>query len=298
MHNIFQKQLIIGEGSINERIRRSSIKLHPNLENAPLIYGDKKQAMAEIYRSYINIAAKASLPIIINTPTWRANIERVEASEFSSEINIDACSFMHEIRNEYPELSDKIIIGGLVGCKNDCYLPSEALSEQEAEEFHSWQINELEKGGVDFISPETLPALSEAIGMAKAASKTEVPYIISFVISREGKILDGTTLADAISTIDKSVSVPPLGYAVNCAHPSFLKPETQDKNIFKRLIAFNANASSLDHCDLDNSDCLLLDDIQEWGEQMLELNKKWGIKIIGGCCGAGPEHIQYLVDNY
>jgi S-methylmethionine-dependent homocysteine/selenocysteine methylase len=89
-----------------------------------------------------------------------------------------------------------------------------------------------------------------------------------------------------------------LGYAINCAHPSFLKPETQNKTIFNRLISFNANASSLAHCELENANSLQVDSISEWGDLMIDLNKKWGIKMLGGCCGAGPKHIQYLVDNY
>ncbi len=297
MQNILTNNFILCEGSINERIRRSSEKLHPTLANAPLIYGESKKVLADIYRSYIDIAQRAGFPIYIYTPTWKANKERVEQAGINETINQDACRFMQEIRNEYNTFARQIIIGGLLGPKNDCYLPQEALSAKEAEEFHSWQINELIQGGVDFIVPETLPALSEAVGIAKAAAKSRTPYIISFVISRQGKILDGTTLIDAIDTIDSTVSVPPVGYAVNCAHPSFLRPETQNKNIFKRLIAFNANSSSLDHCDLENANCLHVDDIGQWGEQMLELNKKWGIKILGGCCGAGVEHIEYLAKN-
>lgn len=298
MQNILQNQFILGEGAINERIRRSNVGLHPTLANAPLIYGESKEFMADIYRSYIRIAEKANLPIFIYTPTWRTNKDRVKNSEFSKEINVDACHFMQKIRDEFPVFSKEIKIGGLLGCKNDCYLPEEALSVEEAEEFHAWQIDELAKGGVDFIVPETLPALSEAIGMAKAAAKTGTPYIISFVISRDGNILDGTSLFDAINCIDKTVAVPPLAFAINCTHPSFLIPEKQNKELFNRLLCFNANASSLDHCDLENADCLHVDDIQEWGNLMLELNKKYGVKMLGGCCGTGVKHIQYLVDNY
>uniref|UniRef100_UPI0032177BC4 homocysteine S-methyltransferase family protein n=1 Tax=uncultured Draconibacterium sp. TaxID=1573823 RepID=UPI0032177BC4 len=297
MNNILQNKFILAEGSINERIRRSPIKLHPTLVNAPLIYGEHKKYMADIYRSYINIAEKAGLPIFLSTPTWRANKERVLASECKSEINVDASRFIHEIRDEYTDIQDQIKIGGLFGCKNDCYTPEVALSSKQAEDFHSWQINELAKGEVDYLICETIPALSEAVGIAHASAKTNVPYIISFVIARNGKILDGTSLAEAIQHIDSTVSVPPIGYAINCAHPSFFLPENQDKTIFKRLLAFNANASSLDHCDLENADCLHVDNIQEWGDQMLELNTQWGIKILGGCCGAGVEHIEYLAQN-
>lgn len=298
MKNFLINDFILGEGSINERIRRSSVQLHPLLANAPLIYDEAKEAMADIYRSYLEIAQKANRSITLLTPTWCANPDRINKTEAPLSMNRDACKFMQNIKNEFIGYEHRIRIGGLIGPKNDCYLPAEGLSAEEARVFHAWQIDELVAGGVDYISPETLPSVSEALGMAQHASTTGIPYVISFVIGRNGKVLDGTSLHEAISKIDSTVKVPPIGYAINCAHPSFLMPESQDPEVFKRLIAFNANGSSLDHCDLENADCMHVDDVEEWGELMLSLNSKYGIKILGGCCGTNEEHIQYLVDNY
>ena len=64
----------------------------------------------------------------------------------------------------------------------------------------------------------------------------------------------------------------------------------QPPNLFKRLIGYQANASSLDHCDLDGADELKSDHISDWGNEMLNLNKSYGVKILGGCCGTGSEH--------
>ncbi|WP_347838165.1 GNAT family N-acetyltransferase [uncultured Draconibacterium sp.] len=298
MQALLLNEFVLAEGAINERIRRSSLSLHPILANAPLIYGETKEPMSEIYRGYINIAQKAKTPICVYTPSWRANAERVKQAKVLESINRDACKFMQNIKNEFIGFEHQVKIGGLFGPKNDCYKPEEALSAEEAEQFHAWQINELAQSGVDFLVPETVPALSEALGIARCAAKTGTPYMIGFVINRNGKILDGTTLNKAIESIDWQVEVPPIGYAINCAHPSFFNPEQLDSESLSRIIAYNANASSLDHCDLDNADCLHTDNLEEWGEIMLTLNKKYGINILGGCCGTNDAHIQYLIDNY
>jgi len=55
-----------------------------------------------------------------------------------------------------------------------------------------------------------------------------------------------------------------------------------------------ANASSLDQCDLDGSEELHQESTSEWGEVMLELNRAHGVKILGGCCGTGTEHLRYI----
>jgi homocysteine S-methyltransferase len=30
---------------------------------------------------------------------------------------------------------------------------------------------------------------------------------------------------------------------------------------------------------------------------MIELNKEYGVKILGGCCGTNYKHLQYIFDN-
>jgi len=40
-----------------------------------------------------------------------------------------------------------------------------------------------------------------------------------------------------------------------------------------------------------------MDDPSEWGNLMIELNKRYGVKILGGCCGTGKQHLQYIVDH-
>ncbi|MCP3898469.1 MAG: homocysteine S-methyltransferase family protein [Desulfobacteraceae bacterium] len=290
---------ILMEAAINERLRRSDESLlHPTLVNAPLIYDEKgRMALEILYREYVGIAIKSSLPILLLTPTWRANRLRVKNSDVPNAINIDAAHFMVKLRDSIIDQTVDIKIGGLIGCKNDCYKPAEGLSITEAQRFHSWQIDQLVLGAVDYLIAETLPNVQEAAGIAKAMSKTGVPYIISFVISRNGVILDGTKLSDAIEFIDSQTTINPLGYMINCAYPSFLCPEQQESGLFKRLIGYQANASSLDHCDLDGSTQVEANKVSDWGNLMIDLNERYGVRILGGCCGTDGDHLRYLVNK-
>jgi S-methylmethionine-dependent homocysteine/selenocysteine methylase len=204
---------------------------------------------------------------------------------------------MKELRDTQSSGKTMIRIGGLVSCKNDCYKPEEGLSVFEAENFHSWQIEQLAHAGVDFILAETLPNVEEATGMAKAIEKTSIPYIISFVINRNGFVLDGTSLWETVKIIDAATRHQPLCYMVNCSYPTFLRAEKQPAKLFSRLIGYQANASALNHCDLDESAQVETEDIAEWGEEMLRLNRKFGMKILGGCCGTGVEHLRYLAER-
>lgn len=284
------------EAAIVEQLRRSEeVRLHGTLVNAPLIYDPvARDIMSAIYLEYMNLAHDRNLPMLVCTPTWRANQTRVKESDVSNTVNVDAVSFIRELRDSGGDRNTQVRIGGMIGCQNDCYHPDEGLSAPDAQQFHTWQIQELVRGGVDFLIAETLPNVQEALGIAKAMEITGVPYIISFVISRDGRVLDGSSLEAAINLIDSNTSQPPLGYMVNCAHPSFLCPEEQPGDIFTRLIGYQANASSFDHCDLDKADELQTDDVNEWRQLMLTLNNTYGVQILGGCCGTSIEHLACL----
>lgn len=299
MNKIFKNnKLVLIEAAIIEQLRRSGkVRLHPILANAPLIYDEyARSELRKIYEGYIKISLDAGIPFLMCTPTWRANMARVSKSDVPPSINTDTVHFLQEIRNAQQSGNEMIKIGGLIGCKNDCYKPDEGLSAAESEQFHSWQIDQLAKAGIDFLIAATLPNTEEAKGIAKAMEKTHIPYIISFVISRNGQILDGTDLSIAVDIIDSSTNRKPLGFMVNCSYPSFLCADRQPPELFDRLIGYQANASSLDHCDLDNAKRLETEDVSDWGNEMLKLNRLYGVKILGGCCGTGEEHLRYIIN--
>lgn len=290
---------ILTEAAVIEQLRRSEgVALHPHLENSLLIYSEiGSTALTRLYHTFIDVSRRAGVPIIICTPTWRANRKRVAAADISNDLNGAAVRFIKQIREGYGPWADHICIGGLMGCKNDCYKPDEGLLEAEAEEFHSWQIAELAGAGVDFILAATLPALPEAIGIARAIAKTGISYVISFVINKDGKILDGNSLERCFRIIDSISGRPPVGYMINCSYPSFLNAHRQPHSVLSRLIGYQANASSFDHSQLDGAEVLHADDINEWSSLMIELNRKYGIKILGGCCGTSSIHLEHLVQK-
>lgn len=295
---------IITEGSIIERLKREfNYPLDNLLSNALMIYDeDGKSLLEKIYREYLDVAESSDLPTMLLTPTWRTNKERTKNAKVDmNTINTDAFVFVDNIRKSYGNLSEKIFIGGLTGCKGDAYKPEEALNEYEAYHFHKEQMQILAVAGVDFLLASTLPALTEAIGIAKAMSETKKDYVISFVIRDNGKLLDGTLLTDAIKIIDDSVSTPPFFYLTNCIHPdvlqkSFLNLKVEDDILRKRLFGIQANASSKSPEELDTLENLDADSPANWAHGMVELNKKYNLKILGGCCGTDARFISSIVD--
>ncbi|MGW8192912.1 MAG: homocysteine S-methyltransferase family protein [Desulforhopalus sp.] len=291
--------LILSECAISERLRRRpDIQLHPTLFNTPLIYQETgRRRLLEIYREYRDTALQAGLPILFCAPTWRINRERIEAAGFNLSMNSDAVRFMNDFAKENQHDASPIITGALLGPKNDCYTPAASLSRTDSARYHAWQVDQLADCGASAIVAQTIPAVTEGWGMADAIGRTDIPYILSFVTDRHGRILDGTPLHEAMKIIDNGTENPPAGYMVNCVYPTFICAAQQTAGFFKRMIGIQANSSSRDHDQLDGSEQLQQDPLTDWGSHMVELNRKYGVKILGGCCGTDNNHLKFLANS-
>ena len=189
------------------------------------------------------------------------------------------------------------LVGGNMGPKGDAYKPEEALDTNTAQSFHSFQIEALASSGVDFLQVSTLPAISEAKGIALAMSATGLPYVISFVIDKSGQLLDGTLLTEAIHQIDEQVGHIAARYAVNCVHPAVLH-QALDVNtgIEGRIIGFNGNTSARSADELDGLEELDTEAPDTFALANKRLLDAHDIRIIGGCCGTSPDHIRAIAN--
>ncbi len=293
---------ILGEGAVIERLRRNEgLKLDPYLVNSVFIYDERECAALEtICRQYLEIGQQFNLPLLISTPTWRASRERIETAGYAGvDVNGDNARFLDVLRSSYGSYAEKIIICGLMSCRGDAYNPAEALAVDEALEFHTWQAAKLADAGIDFLLAATLPALSEAIGLALALAATGKPYMISFVARPEGTLLDSTPLKDAIAAIDSAVTPIPHAYMINCTHASFARAallnETNSSPLVrKRMIGLLANTAALSPEDLNNCTSLVEEEPETFAQSVAGLQRELGLKIVGGCCGTDERHIRSL----
>lgn len=283
-----------------ERIRRHpSIELDPWIAHAGLIYEEKgREVLKQMYGEYIGVGRQFDLPFMALAPSWRANPERLRQSKYSTHahVNRDCVGFLKDIRATYGEYARSVFIGGMMACKGDAYRPEEALSQEEATLFHREQAEALAKSGVDFIKAATLPAMSEAQGIGSVLSSYDLPYILSFVIRPQGTLLDGTPIHQAIEAIDTETDPPPYFYMINCVHPSIFEQalnheEKYSDKLRTRILGLQANTSSKTPEELNNLEYLDTSEPEEFAELMVELHRRFGVKVLGGCCGSDGHHI-------
>lgn len=286
------------EGALGERLKREyGLKFDENIAMANLIYSqDGVSALSKLWNEYIDIARKYHLPFIATTPTRRANRERILKSNETEQVILDNVSFLRTIeRNSGIEM----YIGGLMGCKGDAYTGEGCLSESEAFTFHRWTTEQFRKTNVDFLYAGIMPTLPEATGLAKAIDDTKIPYIISFTIQQDGKLIDGTTIADAIQYIDANTINKPVCYMANCVHPSIvykaLSHSFNDIKLVKeRFKGIQANTSPLSYSELDGAIDLKCSEPEDFSNDMIKLSGIGAFQIWGGCCGTDNRHMECI----
>lgn len=292
--------LILTEGAVGLRMANEFFVAHDNqIMHASHIYNSKgRQALRQIYGQYLKIAEDFKLPIIIMTNTRRANKESVLNSPFKDKnVMSNYAEFLREVIAGY---KCEAYIGGYIGSKGDGYTGKDALSKEEAIDFHSWQIEAFKQSNIDFIFVSLMPSLDETIGIATLIEKSDFPYIVSFMIKENGTIIDGHTIHDSINTIDNSVNRKPICYMVNCVHPKILKYALRSNNtelVKNRFNGIQANAAYLSPEELDKPSETISSTPNELTREMLSLANEFPLKICGGCCGTDDTHLREFANR-
>lgn len=296
-------KIILTEGGLVERLKSEyNAEMDDWINHAGLIY-THPESLESLYRQYIEIGQKFFLPIMIMTPTRKVNFESLKNSQFNDKNLIDdSCTFLNRIKKSYNKYSEKILVGGLVGCKGDAYSGEKVLGIKDSYLFHKQQTSRFTDKNIDFLFAGIMPEINETIGMAKAMSVTNIPYIISFMLRKDGCLMDGTILSKAIEMIDNEDFQSPICYMTNCIHPTnLIHGIIQDKNRNSRFLdrfkGIQSNASILTPEELNNCNILQHDDYGKIINEMCFLQNEFNFKIFGGCCGTNDKFIESMAEK-
>ena len=270
----------------------------PEFAAFPLIdNSDGRQRLRDYYEDLIQIGRDTGAGVILDTPTWMANPDRAKAVGYAAEdlprVTRDAVALVRSVSNEHADAA--ICVSVQIGPQGDGYAPGMA-SAKLAADYHRPQIAAAKEAGADVISAYTLGSAAEAIGISLAAQELGIPAVISFVVETDGKLADGTTLADAVTQLADTAN--PLAIMVNCAHPDHIANGFDGGNWEVKLAGIVANASRQSHEELDNAEVLDDGDPDELSRQLADLKGSHsGVRILGGCCGADLRHLRKIAER-
>ncbi|WP_332630066.1 bifunctional homocysteine S-methyltransferase/methylenetetrahydrofolate reductase [Halalkalibacter flavus] len=220
---------------------------------------------------------------VIQSNTYAANKLKLEKYGLEKEvrsINRSGVRLAKEASSE-----NTFVLGTVGGIRR---FQLEEWNLDEIEEAFKEQLNELLTEGVDGLLLETFYDLEEAKMAANLARKlTDSPIVVNLSLGEVGVMNGGIAVSDAFEQLTaigadvvglncrtgpfhmlrsfETIALPKKGFL--SAYPNASLPDYRDGRVF-----YQSNA----------------DYFQDMGEKFI----KQGVRLLGGCCGTTPEHIE------
>jgi S-methylmethionine-dependent homocysteine/selenocysteine methylase len=270
----------------------------PDFAAFPLLEtGSGRRSLAAYYTPYLDLAERLGTGIVLDTPTWRANLDwggrlGYDAPRLAA-INRRAVGFVAELARARPALV--AVLNGVIGPRGDGYVVGAAMTASDAQAYHRLQARAFAESGAAMISAITMTYADEAVGIARAATALGMPVVVSFTVETDGRLPSGQPLGEAIDQVDHQTEGAPAYFMVNCAHPThFAATLAVDEPWRDRIKGVRANASRCSHAELDAATELDRGDIAELAELHAGLRSVVDLRVIGGCCGTDHEHVAAI----
>jgi S-methylmethionine-dependent homocysteine/selenocysteine methylase len=261
---------------------------------------DGRRRLRHYFERHARIARESGSGFIAEAPTWRANPDWGRKLGYDTRaldaVNKDAITLLADLRDRDARGPREYVISGCIGPRGDGYDPSLRISAEEAERYHGEQIASFADTQADLVSALTMTNVEEAIGITRAAGNAGLPAVISFTVETDGRLPEGTPLADAILEVDAATDNGPAYYMSNCAHPTHFEHVLDDDGSWLgRLRGIRANASRCSHDELDAATELDAGDPHQLASEYATLVARFPqLTILGGCCGTDARHVEQI----
>jgi homocysteine S-methyltransferase len=276
----------------------------PEFAMYPLL--DKPEGMADLkamYSRVLDVAAEHGFAAMISgldyrgSPDWAAKLGY--SREGLADALTQAIAFLREVAQPYEGQIKDILIGGQVGPRGDAYSLNRTITADEAEEYHSFQLEVHKRNEVDYVWAATFNNVPEAVGVARAAARIDLPLQISFTLDSNHCLKSGPSLKEAIEAVDAEAGdARPDFYGINCSHPLEFEPALEPGDWIKRIRSLRPNASAKDKIDLCKLGHIEDGDPFDLGQRVGALARRYPhLDIFGGCCGTWAPHLDQIARN-
>jgi S-methylmethionine-dependent homocysteine/selenocysteine methylase len=169
-----------------------------------------------------------------------------------------------------------------------CFRPDLAPSPEQARKEYREIFQTVKDAGADLVLLETVNSIGEARTALEVAKALGLPCWIAFVPREDGKLFTGESLKEAVAALE------PLGVdaiLLNCAPPD-------DISAGMKELAPHARVPTGTYAHLgrfDPPEWLFTDEYppSKYRDESAHW-KQMGARILGGCCGSTPAHIEAL----
>ncbi len=301
LHEIIQKRVLIFDGAMGTNIQKRQLSASDfggdELEGCnEYLNLTRPDVIGDIHRSFLEVGSD-----IVETNSFGGTalvLKEYGLENQVYEINRQAAEIARKAAAEFATPSHPRFVAGSMG--PGTRLPS--LGQIDFREFFQMYLEQaraLLDGGVDLFLIETVQdvlqakaALMAVLEAQKQAGKSR-PVIVQVTIEKDlGTMLVGTEIGAALAALEP---FPLFAFGMNCA----TGPEDMREQV--RYLSHNSpfpisvqpNAGIPDNV---NGQTVYPLTPEELARAHTEFVTEYGVQIVGGCCGTGPEHLKAVVE--
>ncbi|MCB0655299.1 MAG: homocysteine S-methyltransferase family protein [Saprospiraceae bacterium] len=242
----------------------------------------------QIHRDYVAAGAD-----VITAHTFRTSPYAFTQAGYTPDQAWEALTAAVQVaQSAARESTKKILVAGSIAPLEDCYRPDAVPGAAILEEFHSLQLEWLQRSGVDLILAETINNLKEALTIIRISNRLNLRLWLSLLPGPDSDFKDLESLSNAIRAL-QSHSVDTI--LLNCRPAVEMKEWVRAFAGISKPWGVYANGPGC-----PDAAC-------GWDPQGLPFEANFidplcdiramGASVIGGCCGSTPEMIRALKEK-
>ena len=248
---------------------------------------DHPDRIAALYKGAVDAGSDLFL-----TNSFGGNASRLklhDAADQVHELNRVAAAIGREVADASGR---RVIVAGSVGPTGDIMAPMGTLTHEIAVEMFHEQAEGLKAGGVDVLWVETISAFEEFKAASEAFAMAGMPWVGTMSFDTAGRTMMGITSADMANKV-KRLTNPPLAFGANCGVGA--------SDILRTVQGMSQTGATLPLVSKGNAGIpkyhdghIHYDGTPELMARYAVLARDSGAKVIGGCCGTTPEHLEAM----
>ncbi|MDH3634974.1 MAG: homocysteine S-methyltransferase family protein [Gammaproteobacteria bacterium] len=293
-----KKEILLLDGGVSTEIRRRGVALDANVWSG-LTTKTNPDEVCQVHEDYIRAGAQI---ITANTySTARHVLESINLGHESKLLNFKSVQLAQQARENAAQ--GDVYVAGSMSSMPPLTSHREVAIDGQVESSYQELAEVLAEAGVDLIIAEMMRDIENAGIVIKAAVATGLPVFIGFsammadngvdVRSLRWKNIDDTTSAHDFG--DMIEALKPLGGQVaGIMH-------TRVEDIVPALEVLKQHWSGPLMAYAETGKLILPDwryeassTPEDYAHEIEGWIQNYGVQVVGGCCGTGPEHIRAL----
>jgi S-methylmethionine-dependent homocysteine/selenocysteine methylase len=276
--------ITILDGAVGTELSRRGLSAEGPLFSAAALLDEPGRALLRrVHLDYLTAGAQ-----VITAASFRTNPRALSRQGLASRFPELARAAVDLARAARDEAGTGALVAGSLAPVEDCYRPELRPPADEALAEHRLHARALAEAGCDIFIIETVAAADEGLAALRAALETGLPAWVSAQCSPLGTLLDGSPLRSFFLDAARAGAGALL---INCTPPDGIDGALAAAAAPGVPFGAYAQLGAIDPASGWQGSAPL--SAQEYAERAAAWAAR-GARVLGGCCGTTPAHIEAL----